>query len=140
MNIHDGIGQLITSLKFQLESLDPSPSGKATEKQREINGLLKKIIQEVRRVTFNLKPPVLSDYGLSAGLKNFIKEINKLPEPELEFKNLSDFEERFPSKTENNIFRLVQEAVNQAIQYSARWEEQTFELHSLMLYTYADFC
>ncbi|TCS90157.1 PAS domain-containing protein [Anseongella ginsenosidimutans] len=118
MNIHDGIGQLITSLKYQIESLDASDPAAAREKQKEINNLLKEIIREVRRVTFNLKPPVLSDYGLSAGLKNFMQEVNKLTEAELEFRNLTGFGQRMPSKVENNIFRIVQEAVNNAIKYS----------------------
>lgn len=118
MNIHDGIGQLITSLKYHVESLDASAPAVTREKQKEINNLLKEIIQEVRRVTFNLKPPVLSDYGLSAGLRNFIQEVNKLTETELEFRNLTSFNERMPSKVENNIFRIVQEAVNNALKYS----------------------
>ncbi|HYH55103.1 MAG TPA: ATP-binding protein, partial [Anseongella sp.] len=118
MNIHDGIGQLITSLKYHIESLDVSSPGTAREKQKDINNLLKEIIQEVRRVTFNLQPPVLSDYGLSAGLKNFMQEVNKLTEVELKFQNRSDFQKRLPSKVENNIFRIVQEAVNNAIKYS----------------------
>lgn len=118
MNIHDGIGQLITSLKYHIESLDPTSPETAREKQKDINNLLKEIIQEVRRVTFNLKPPVLSDYGLSAGLKNFIQEVNKLTGTELKFENTTDFRDRLPSKVENNVFRIVQEAVNNALKYS----------------------
>lgn len=122
MNIHDGIGQLLTSLKYHVESLDPGNLAGAREKLRDINELIKEVIQEVRRVTFNLKPPVLSDYGLSAGLKNFIEEVGKLTSVELKFRNQSGFTGRMPSKIENNIFRIVQEAINNAIKY-ARSEE-----------------
>jgi len=118
MNIHDGIGQLLTSLKFQLASIDLSKIAEAAKKLEDINTLTRDIIQEVRRVTFNLKPPVLSDYGIVAGLKNLVQEIDKLSGQHVVFENKTDFNQRLPAKVENNIYRIVQEAVNNAIKYA----------------------
>lgn len=118
MNIHDGIGQMLTSLKFQTASIDLSKTKEAEQKLLDINKLIKDIIQEVRIVTFNLKPPVLSDYGLVAGLKNLVQEIDKLSDNHLVFENLTDFQQRLSPKVENNIYRIVQEAVNNAIKYA----------------------
>lgn len=118
MNIHDGIGQMLTSLKFQTASIDLSRIKEAERKLIELNKLIKDIIQEVRIVTFNLKPPVLSDYGLVAGLKNLVQEIDKLSDNRLIFENVTDFQQRLPPKVENNIYRIVQEAVNNAIKYA----------------------
>jgi len=118
MDIHDGIGQLLTSLKFQIESIDPGNLSDARQKIEESKTLIKDLIKEVRRVTFNLKPTVLSDYGISAGLNVFIKEIDKLTNTNLVFENLTHFNERLPSEIENNIYRIVQEAINNAIKYA----------------------
>jgi len=118
MNIHDGIGQLLTSLKFQIASIDLRKTADATKKLEDINALIRDIIQEVRRVTFNLKPPVLSDYGIVAGLKNLVQEIDKLSGQHVLFENKTDFNRRLPAKVENNIYRIVQEAVNNAIKYA----------------------
>ncbi|MFC6102119.1 sensor histidine kinase [Olivibacter domesticus] len=118
MNIHDGIGQQLTSLKFHMASIDLTKEKEAEQKLIDINKLTKDIIKEVRVVTFNLKPPVLSDYGLAAGLKNLVLEIDKLSNNQLIFENRTDFSKRLSPKIENNIYRIVQEALNNAIKYA----------------------
>ena len=118
MDIHDGIGQLLTSLKFQIESIDMGNYSDAKLKMHDAKELIKDVIKEVRRVTFNLKPTVLSDYGISAGLGVFTKEINKLTKVEVSFVNITNFSKRLPSKIENNIYRIVQEAINNSIKYA----------------------
>lgn len=119
MDIHDGIGQMLTSLKFQIESIDLLKSKEeATRKLVEIQDLISQVIKEVRRVTFNLKPTVLGDFGLQAGLNVFIREISKLTEIELKYTVDSSENIRLPQKVENNIFRIIQEAINNAIKYS----------------------
>lgn len=118
MDIHDGIGQMLTSLKFQIESIDSRKEQEAEKKINEIKQGIKDIIKEVRKVTFNLKPTVLGDYGLQAALNVFVKEIGKLTDVELVFRAEGDADQRIPQKIENNIFRIVQEAINNAIKYS----------------------
>jgi two-component system, NarL family, sensor histidine kinase DegS len=118
MDIHDGIGQLLTSLKFQIESIDLKNDLEASRKFKEIQTLIVDVIKEVRRVTFDLKPTVLGDYGLNAGLNVFIREIGKLTNIELNYIVDGEITHRLPQKTENNIFRIVQEAINNAIKYS----------------------
>lgn len=118
MNIHDGIGQLLTSLKFQLASIDIGKHEESRGKLDEINHLVRDVIHEVRRVTFNLNPPVLSDYGLAAGLKTLANEIDRTSKGVVLFRNDTDFSLRMSSKVENNVFRIVQEALNNAIKYA----------------------
>lgn len=117
MDIHDGIGQMLSSLKFQIESIDLQNHSKAEEKLEELRLLTKQLIKEVRKVTFNLKPTVLGDYGLQAALKVFTKEIGKLIDIKLSFHTEGELP-RISQKMENNIFRIVQEAINNAIKYS----------------------
>ena len=119
MDIHDGIGQMLTSLKFHIESIDVSKRAEEIQnKLSEIRQLTSQVIREVRRVTFNLKPTVLSDYGLQAALNVFVKEIGKLSEIELTYSSDADSSLRLPQKIENNVFRIIQEAINNAIKYS----------------------
>lgn len=117
MDIHDGIGQMLTSLKYQIESIDVRSGEKAAQKIAEVDQLIKQVIREVRRVTFNLKPTVLGDYGLQAALNVFVQETAKLVDVKLVF-NSSGKIDRLPQKIENNIFRIIQEAINNAIKYS----------------------
>lgn len=117
MDIHDGIGQMLTSLKYQIESIDLHQDERARQKIAEVDQLIKEIIKEVRKVTFNLKPTVLGDYGLQAGLNVFIQEIGKLTGIDLQYRTSGSIS-RLPQKIENNIFRIIQEAINNAIKYS----------------------
>ena len=126
MDIHDGIGQMLTSLKYQIESIDLNENARAKEKISEVDQLIKEIIREVRKVTFNLKPTVLGDYGLQAGLNVFIQEISKVTGITLHY-HTSGAIPRLPQKIENNIFRIIQEAINNAIKYSGA-EEITISL------------
>lgn len=120
MDIHDGIGQMLTSLKFQIESLDPTRGTEAMQQKLfEIQQLITQVIKEVRRVTFNLKPTVLSDYGLQAALNVFVKEISKLSDITITYSAEGDTTHRLSQKVENNVFRIIQEAINNAIKYSA---------------------
>ena len=118
MDIHDGIGQMLTSLKFQIESIDYRRGEEMQAKILEIQQLINQVIKEVRRVTFNLKPTVLSDYGLQAALNVFVREIGKLSDVELTYASDADNTIRLPQKIENNIFRIIQEAINNSIKYS----------------------
>lgn len=124
MDIHDGIGQMLTSLKYQIESIDLKAGDKARQKITEVDQLIKEVIREVRRVTFNLKPTVLGDYGLQAALNVFVQEIGKLVEVKLTYKTSGKID-RLPQKIENNIFRIIQEAINNAIKYS---QAETIEI------------
>jgi two-component system, NarL family, sensor histidine kinase DegS len=117
MDIHDGIGQMLTSLKYQIESIDLKEGARAEQKIAEVDVLIKQVIKEVRKVTFNLKPTVLGDYGLQPALNVFIQEIGKLIDIKLIYKTEGEIE-RLPQKVENNIFRIIQEAINNAIKYS----------------------
>jgi signal transduction histidine kinase len=118
MDIHDGIGQMLTSLKYQIESIESNMGERNDKKIAEIKQGIKDVIKEVRKVTFNLKPTVLGDYGLQAALNVFIQEIGKLTDIELEYRTEGSMTYRLPQKVENNIFRIVQEAINNSIKYS----------------------
>ena len=108
---------MLTSLKYQIESIDVSHVAKTRQKIAEVDQLIKEIIKEVRKVTFNLKPTVLGDYGLQAGLNLFIHEIGKLTGINLQYRTSGSIP-RLSQKIENNIFRIIQEAINNAIKYS----------------------
>lgn len=117
MDVHDGIGQMLTSLKFQIASIDLNDRARAAARIREAEQLIRDIIREARRVTFNLNPTVLGDFGLQAALKVFVQEISKLTDIRVHYTAEGEFD-RLPQKTENNIFRIIQEAINNALKYS----------------------
>jgi len=116
--IHDGIGQMLTGLKFSLESINLDDTEKTTQKIEYLKKLSLDIIKGVRTATFNLMPPELSDHGIVPSLTKLTQELSKLTGKNILFYNKSNFDQRLDSLIEINIYRLTQEAINNAIKYA----------------------
>ncbi|TRX38348.1 sensor histidine kinase [Flavobacterium restrictum] len=116
--IHDGIGQMLTGLKFSLESINLDDKEKASQKIEYLKKLSLDIIKGVRTATFNLMPPELSDHGINSALAKLTLELSKLTGKNILFYNKTNFDKRLDSLTEINIYRLTQEAINNAIKYA----------------------
>lgn len=117
-DIHDGIGQMLTALKFNIESINTSNIENTTNKVEKLKEVLSFLIKEVRTVTFNLTPPELSDYGIVATLNKLATQLSSFTEKKIFFENKTDFNGRFDSLVETNLYRVVQEAVNNALKYA----------------------
>ncbi|UUF14034.1 MULTISPECIES: ATP-binding protein [Flavobacterium] len=116
--IHDGIGQMLTGLKFSLESINLDDREKSEQKIEYLKKLSLDIIKGVRTATFNLMPPELSDHGIVSSLAKLTQELSKLTGKEILFYNKTNFDQRLDSLIEINIYRLTQEAINNAIKYA----------------------
>ncbi|GAA4970667.1 ATP-binding protein [Algibacter aquimarinus] len=117
-DVHDGIGQMLTGLKYNLESIDTKNIEKATSKIEHLKALTTDIIKGVRTATFNLTPPELTDHGIVPALTKLVQELAKLTGKEIVLFNKSDFNQRLDSLAEINIYRITQEAINNAIKYA----------------------
>lgn len=116
--LHDGVGQMLSAMKLMLESITPSNSKLMKIKLREALDLMKSIIQEVRRVSFNLTPSSLDDFGLVPAIKKFCEEINAVTNANVSFINETRFINRLEGRIETNLYRIIQEAVNNALKYA----------------------
>jgi two-component system, NarL family, sensor histidine kinase DegS len=116
--IHDGIGQMLTGLKFSLESINLDDKEKSAQKIEYLKKLSLDIIKGVRTATFNLMPPELSDHGIVSSIAKLTLELAKLTSKNVQFYNKTDFDQRLDSLIEINIYRLTQEAINNAIKYA----------------------
>ncbi|MBD0822998.1 sensor histidine kinase [Aestuariibaculum marinum] len=117
-DVHDGIGQMLTGLKYNLESIDISDIEKTATKIEHLKELTSNIIKGVRTATFNLTPPELTDHGIVPALNKLTHELSKLTSKHIVLFNKTDFNQRLDSLVEINIYRIVQEAINNAIKYA----------------------
>ncbi len=117
-DIHDGIGQMLTALKFNIESINLNQKEKTKEKIAYLKTLASDLIKGVRTATFNLTPPELEDHGIFPALQKMTVELSKLTGKNILFENKTEENIRFDSLAETNIYRVTQEAVNNAIKYS----------------------
>ncbi len=117
-DIHDGIGQMLTGLKYLLESVELEDPEKAKEKIEKLKLLTSNIIKGVRTATFNLTPPELKDYGIVSALTELTQELEKLTDKNIVLFNKTEFNQRLDSLVEINLYRITQEAINNAIKYA----------------------
>ncbi|MDP5229388.1 MAG: histidine kinase [Cellulophaga sp.] len=117
-DIHDGIGQMLTALKFNIESINLENKEKTSEKIAYLKTLCSDLIKGVRTATFNLTPPELKDHGLFPALQKMTLELAKLTGKNILFENKTNENIRFDSLAETNIYRVSQEAINNAIKYA----------------------
>ncbi|WP_299013951.1 ATP-binding protein [uncultured Polaribacter sp.] len=117
-DIHDGIGQMLTALKFTVESINTESLANSANKINNLKQLTKQIIQGVRMATFNLTPPELTDYGFAPALQKLTIQLAKLTGKNILFTNKTNFEKRLDSLVETNLYRITQEAINNAIKYA----------------------
>ena len=78
--IHDELGQDLTGLKFELSRLAQrlrGVPGEVSEKVTELGGMVDETIQNVRRISSELRPAILDDLGLVAALEWHAEEFEK---------------------------------------------------------------
>ncbi|MEC3966404.1 type IV pili methyl-accepting chemotaxis transducer N-terminal domain-containing protein [Flagellimonas halotolerans] len=117
-DIHDGIGQMLTALRFNIESINLDQKERTKEKIAYLKELTSDLIKGVRTATFNLTPPELGDHGIFPALQKMTSELSKLTGKNILFENKAEQNIRFDSLAETNIYRVTQEAVNNAIKYA----------------------
>ncbi len=111
--LHDSIGPLLTNLKLLVEQ-NTNP----TQSQPELVALIRHIIEEVRKISVNLMPSVLKDFGLVAAIENFLNLQFAASTVKITFQSSMEPGSHIPHEIALNLFRIIQEAVNNALKYA----------------------
>ena len=120
--LHDSTGQLLAALKFGMENtLDRMHHGTIKESIELLEAIIPLVQQasdEVRRIHTDLRPPMLDDLGIVATISWFCREFETLySDVRIEQMILMDQKE-VPESLRIVIFRILQEALNNAAKYS----------------------
>jgi two-component system, NarL family, sensor kinase len=110
--LHDGLGQMLTVVKLRLGSI------KDDQKVDEIKNLLDDTIAEVRRISNNLMPAVLMDFGLEAGLRLLCKNSSEYAGLEIEFSFDQTQKVAVSFDISIGLYRIAQEGLNNIIKYA----------------------
>ena len=108
--LHDGVNQLLASIKFRLMHLDGKVEGEAKELVKQGSALLDRAVKEVRRISKNLRPSELDDFGLLPAMDELVEEFRTRTKIEVEFKR-RPLARRLPAQVEQAIYRILQEAL-----------------------------
>jgi PAS domain S-box-containing protein len=116
--LHDDLGQILTSLKIYLQTLpertDPASFGKL---QADSLALIDQALDRVRNLSSDLRPTVLDDLGLAAALRWMLDRRAR----EAGFRTqciARDMDERMPPEIESTAFRIAQEALTNVVRHA----------------------
>jgi signal transduction histidine kinase len=113
--LHDELGQSLAAIKANVTALDsaapPDPA-----RLEDCRRLIDEAIQNVRELSHLLRPTILDDFGLDAGIRWLAERFGQRTGIEVDYK--SSFNGRLPDETETHLFRIVQEALTNIARHS----------------------
>jgi PAS domain S-box-containing protein len=124
MELHDGIGQMLTAIKFKAENILQEKSagrGKTRAKEKSFEAIIPMVresVEEVRRMQMDLRPSTLDDLGVLATLGWFCREYQKIYSHIHIKKEIGLQEDEISNTLKTVIYRLTQEAMNNIAKHS----------------------
>lgn len=113
--LHDGLGPLLTSLKLVIQSTDLIP-----DEKKKVNVIVDDTIDEIRRMTYDLMPSALVDFGVGKALRNFINMVEKSASIKIVYEDATKTEgSKLDIELNICIFRVCQELVNNSLKHAA---------------------
>lgn len=117
-DLHDGIGSLLSATRLYLRQLKPdTPAEKAHNIGESSLGILDEVIQNTRRITHDLLPPVLEKFGFHAAIEDLCDKVNGSGGIRITHKLSCGH--RLPGTHEIALYRIVQELMNNTLKHAA---------------------
>ena len=142
-DLHDEVGAMLSVTKMSFNQLlrrldnaeDLAAMGKQTKE------LLEQSIVQVRRISKELVPSTLEDFGLMSAIDEFIQKVHLASGALFVFSHEGiDIKQRFNKKIELTIYRVIQELINNALKH-AEAKEITLKLTTegnKIIFTFTD--
>ncbi len=120
-DIHDGIGQWLSSIKLDLQLFKRSERSDESQPQLEsVMGHIDEAISDTRRIAHDLSPVMIEKYGFSTAVSNHVDAIAE----KFEFDSYIDIDDgiTLSKNTESHLYRIFQEAFKNAVQHGKATE------------------
>ncbi|HUS08766.1 MAG TPA: ATP-binding protein [Bryobacteraceae bacterium] len=125
--LHDELGQSLTAIKANLLSMESANGMLNIERLTDARQMVDEAIRNVRELSQLLRPVILDDFGLDAGLRSLTEGFEQRTGISVEYE--SDFSGRLADETETHLFRIVQEALTNVARHSGA-KRVRIELHA----------
>lgn len=115
--LHDEIGQSLTALRINLQKMQKSPNSFCcTDSIKQNMEIVEHLLGQVRKLSLDLRPSLLDDLGLVPALRWYV---NRVQQSGLPVSFITDsMESRLPLEIETACFRVIQEALTNALRHS----------------------
>ena len=119
--LHDGIGVLLSTASIHFSSVENKADKANGEMLKKANKLLKEAHKEVRQISHNMMPGVLSKFGLKEAIEDLFEEVEDTGEVNVHL-DITCGKERLPQNMEIMIYRVVQEMINNTLKHAKATE------------------
>ena len=111
--LHDETGQALASIRLGLKTLERQVG---VEPLIQIRELVASALDDVRRLTVELRPPALDDFGLAPALERLTSVVTDRSEIEIQLSVRSPLE--LSAEYETALYRIVQEALTNIVKHA----------------------
>jgi signal transduction histidine kinase len=119
-DLHDGIGQSLTSLLLGLRAAAEVPTfEEARARLGELRGITAALLDEVRRLARGLRPSVLDDLGLAAALERYAADYTQAHGIAVDVVAPDLALARLPAEVETALYRIAQETLTNVLKHAA---------------------
>jgi signal transduction histidine kinase len=117
-DLHNSLGQLLYGVKLKLDQIkleDVELQRHNALTIKNTDDLLSECIKECRRISHDLMPSVLNDFGLKVAIQDICRQLSRTMNFECTFKGLDN---RLNKYLEKAIYRIVQELAMNLIKHA----------------------
>ena len=119
--LHDEMGQSLTAISINLatviQELTPAHSDSFLERLNESKMLADQTLEQIRELSFNLRPAMLDDLGLAPTLRWYVKRFEKRVKIPVALE-VGSLKERLPVNIETALYRIIQEALTNVARHA----------------------
>jgi signal transduction histidine kinase len=118
-DLHDGLGQdlLVIKNRITLARREKDRGGDLTHELDEIMTAVTSSLQDIRRISRNLRPAQLDRLGLTSTLDSMFKTVRDSTGIEMQI-NIDMIDGLFSKEREIDIYRIVQESINNIVKHA----------------------
>ena len=112
--LHDGIGQMLTAIRLKINFIEKEQHAKD-----ELKKMLDDTTLEIKRISKNLMPNLLLDFGLKSALNELVESTSKYTNIPIEYSYIeAENSKQINFEIAVSIYRIVQEAINNCLKYA----------------------
>jgi signal transduction histidine kinase len=118
--LHDELGGALTAIKYNLEIIErdlPENLSEGKERLKEVESLSSQMLAQLRRLSQDLRPPILDDLGLLPTLRWYIENYGKRWKIKTHYEAIG-FQQKLNPELETALYRVVQEALTNVAKHA----------------------
>ena len=119
--LHDGLGQFLIAIKLKLENIINNQQPEDRDPLLQVQEMFDRTIDEIRKISDNLMPSILKEFGLETALRNLCKMMSQASGVNIHFEFLP-LKKKPDERVSTYLYRISQEALNNIVKHAEATE------------------